>query len=470
VTAVYWTATTGWNVPAACDTFSYVYCLGGGSAGTAGAAGSGLTGGRAGNGGGSGQFCQTNNIYTTPGAGWSIYVGGQGGYSGLIAGGSPSWTCLAYSSNGQTGASGGTGNTVYGGQSGATGTAGITGMGGNAGGGGNPQGSPWGASGGGAGGIGAYGGGGRPAQNGGNATNWGAAGGGGGGGSDQFGPGAGGGAYQGITQLDYNTRPPPTVSGISPNSGAIQGGSYVNITGSGFSRATGATIGGAAVSGFTINSDTAINCQLPGHAAGAVDVSVTNYGGTGTLVGGYTYKAAPVLSSISPTKGPIAGGTTVILTGSGFTGASSVTFGGTAASYTVNSDTKITATAPAHYAYDYNAVSVVTALGTTGYYYYAYIAPPAITSCSPTKGVQRGGESVTITGTDFREATSVTFDGIAATNIAIDYYGYNITCTTPVHPVGTATIAVTTPYGSASMPNAYAFRAVVYSNLAMLGF
>ena len=57
---------------------------------------------------------------------------------------------------------------------------------------------------------------------------------------------------------------------------------------------------------------------------------------------------APVVSSISPNKGFQGGGTTVRITGSGFIGANSVKFGGTAvASFTVDSDAQITTTAPA---------------------------------------------------------------------------------------------------------------------------
>jgi methionine-rich copper-binding protein CopC len=56
----------------------------------------------------------------------------------------------------------------------------------------------------------------------------------------------------------------------------------------------------------------------------------------------------PAITSISPTAGPVGGGTTVIITGSEFTGASGVKFGGTnAASFTVNSNTQITAKSPA---------------------------------------------------------------------------------------------------------------------------
>src|SRR6185437_16411574 len=48
----------------------------------------------------------------------------------------------------------------------------------------------------------------------------------------------------------------------------------------------------------------------------------------------------PVVTGISPASGPLSGGTTVTTTGSNFTGATGVSFGGTAAaSFTVNSDT-----------------------------------------------------------------------------------------------------------------------------------
>lgn len=57
----------------------------------------------------------------------------------------------------------------------------------------------------------------------------------------------------------------------------------------------------------------------------------------------------PTISSDSPAVGGIAGGTTVVLAGVGFTGATSVKFGGVnATSFTVNSDTQITCVAPAH--------------------------------------------------------------------------------------------------------------------------
>ena len=60
-----------------------------------------------------------------------------------------------------------------------------------------------------------------------------------------------------------------------------------------------------------------------------------------SLLGG---GSPPGFTAFTPNSGPIAGGTSVVITGHGFTGATGVTFGPfTAASFTVDSDTQITA-------------------------------------------------------------------------------------------------------------------------------
>lgn len=59
-----------------------------------------------------------------------------------------------------------------------------------------------------------------------------------------------------------------------------------------------------------------------------------------------TFTPPPQVYSTDPVEAPIAGGTSVVLTGSNFTGATSVTFGGKDSVFTVNSDTEISATTP----------------------------------------------------------------------------------------------------------------------------
>lgn len=57
--------------------------------------------------------------------------------------------------------------------------------------------------------------------------------------------------------------------------------------------------------------------------------------------------SAPVITSISPNKGSVAGGTPVTITGSGFTGATAVDFGTNSAfPFTVVNDNTITTSSP----------------------------------------------------------------------------------------------------------------------------
>ncbi|HEV7526217.1 MAG TPA: IPT/TIG domain-containing protein, partial [Acidimicrobiia bacterium] len=58
----------------------------------------------------------------------------------------------------------------------------------------------------------------------------------------------------------------------------------------------------------------------------------------------FTFVAAPTVTGLDPSSGPTTGGTSVRITGSGFTGATAVAFGDVAVAFTVDSDTSITAT------------------------------------------------------------------------------------------------------------------------------
>ncbi len=152
--------------------------------------------------------------------------------------------------------------------------------------------------------------------------------------------------------------PAPTVSSITPNLGPTAGGTAVTITGTSFASGTTVSFDGTAATGVNVASSTSITAKTPAHAAGAVNVVVTNSDGqTDTLSNGYTYVPAPTVSSITPNSGPASGGTGLTITGAGFLAGATVSLDGTAATgVSVTSGTSITATAPAHAA---GAVSVV---------------------------------------------------------------------------------------------------------------
>jgi YVTN family beta-propeller protein len=73
-----------------------------------------------------------------------------------------------------------------------------------------------------------------------------------------------------------------------------------------------------------------------------------NYFGSTSVALTENIETAPTVTGVSPASGPAVGGTAVAITGTNFTGANSVSFGGLpAASFTVNSATSITAISPA---------------------------------------------------------------------------------------------------------------------------
>ena len=212
------------------------------------------------------------------------------------------------------------------------------------------------------------------------------------------------------------------MTAVSPATGGTAGGAVVTITGSGFTGATGVYFGAAAASSFTVNADGRVTATAPAEAAGTVDITVTSAGGTSATSSAdqFTYSAnpAPVVGSVTPNTGGIAGGTTVTILGSGFTAASSVFFGATAAtSFTVSSDGSVSAIAPAESAGTVD-ITVTTASGTSATSsadQFTFTAPPAptVTLLSPTSGLTVGGTSVIVTGTNFTGVIGVFFGGHA---------------------------------------------------------
>ncbi|WP_405177566.1 ice-binding family protein [Nocardia sp. NBC_01377] len=140
----------------------------------------------------------------------------------------------------------------------------------------------------------------------------------------------------------------PALTSLNPASGSAAGGTTVVLTGTNLTGVTSVSFGGTSATSFTVNSATQITAVTPAHVAGAVQVTVTAPGGTSNGVT-FTYIAVPTLASAVPNSGPPVGGTVVVLTGTGLTGTTAVSFGATPAPlFTVNSDTQITVLTPAH--------------------------------------------------------------------------------------------------------------------------
>ncbi|WFE26787.1 IPT/TIG domain-containing protein [Solwaraspora sp. WMMD791] len=258
---------------------------------------------------------------------------------------------------------------------------------------------------------------------------------------------------------------PPTASSIDPDAGPQSGGQTVTITGSGFvPGGTDVTFDGVPATGVVVDpSGTSLTAVTPPGAVGPADVVVSTDGGATDPLG-YTYLADgsdAVVTGLDPDSGPTSGGTTVTITGSGFTGATGVTFDGVPGSgFSVNpAGTEITVVTPPGAAGPAD-VAITFPAGTADAGTFTYVpVPPTASSIDPDAGPQSGGQTVTITGSGFVPGgTDVTFDGVPATGVVVDPSGTSLTAVTPPGAVGPADVVVSTD-GGATDPLGYTYLA-----------
>jgi len=249
----------------------------------------------------------------------------------------------------------------------------------------------------------------------------------------------------------------PAINSISPTTGSSSGGNSVTITGLNLNGTSAVFFASTPAASFTVNSNTQITAVSPAHAAGLTHITATTSYGTSATSSSdaFTYVDGPTVSGVSPNLGLTGGGTSVIITGAGFTGATAVDFGAIAAtSFTIDSDTQITASSPAGSSGTVN-ITVTTPYGTSptsSADEFTYGNLPTVTGVSPNSGPISGGASVTITGTNFASATDVNFGSSSAISFIIDSNN-QITATSPAGS-GTVNVTVTTHFGSSATSSA----------------
>jgi hypothetical protein len=130
----------------------------------------------------------------------------------------------------------------------------------------------------------------------------------------------------------------PGLTSFTPTTAGT--GTTITITGTNLAGITGVSIGGVPATSFTVVSPTSVTAVVGAAASG--NVVVTTTGGTATLSGFVYNNLLPTIAAFSPPSAPT--GTTITVTGTNFTGATAISFGGVAAkSFTVLSPTTIIA-------------------------------------------------------------------------------------------------------------------------------
>ena len=249
----------------------------------------------------------------------------------------------------------------------------------------------------------------------------------------------------------------PNVTGTNTNFTTLTAGQTILIT--------GATPSSQLISSITNATSLVVASNYTGSISGT-SAYILGFGNVTYSLSGMEVLANPIVSSVSVARGPVSGGTTVVITGKYFTGATAVQFGGNYASFNVDNDTQITAVSPAvSYSSTYH-ISVKTAAGSSSPVYADqftyYYTQPVVSSVNPTSGSVYGGTAVTITGSGLSQTQTVTFGGsYASFTVNSDT---SITAVTPYFgTANTIDVLVSTPGGVSAETTADQFTFATFA-------
>ena len=197
--------------------------------------------------------------------------------------------------------------------------------------------------------------------------------------------------------------------------------------------------------------------------AGTIRWSGQHFEGcTGSIWRQFDNQAPPAVSVINPASGPLAGGTVITFTGSGFNTGPEVSIGGVlvaAGNITWVSATQLTVIAPSSLTTGAKAVKITNTDGQFCSAEFTYNPLPTIASVTPDSGRTSKTTNITIAGTGFiSSGLSVTVGGEAAsiTNVT----GTQITAAAPaIGTDGARDVTVTnTATGSATKSSGFTYK------------
>ena len=137
----------------------------------------------------------------------------------------------------------------------------------------------------------------------------------------------------------------PVVTGITPADGPPTGGTVVTVSGDNLTGATAVNFGSTLGLNLVMISNTQLTVVSP-PGTGVVDLTITGVGGTSSTSAADRFSYAPIVTAIAPNSGDPSGGTTVTVSGSNFTGFTSVNFGNAPGLSPTVSGTRLTVVSP----------------------------------------------------------------------------------------------------------------------------
>ncbi len=242
---------------------------------------------------------------------------------------------------------------------------------------------------------------------------------------------------------DFTILPAPSITSINPTSGTV--GEAVTIIGTDFTQVQSVRFNGEDASFAIIDAQTII-AYVPVTATNGA-VTVTTPGGTATSG---IFTVIPTISTFFPATGGT--GTEVTVSGTNLTNISAITVGGVNTTFTAINSTTVRLTIGTGAT---GEIIITTPNGVaTSEEVFTFFDAPTITGIAATPGPEASvNDVITITGTNFIDATEIIINGLSIFDFNINGDGTVITFNLPADAVsgqitvvgqgGTATSAAT---------------------------
>ena len=258
--------------------------------------------------------------------------------------------------------------------------------------------------------------------------------------------------------------------GTNPEDLSAEGGTSLEVTGTGFSEDSHLLVAGRPAAQLTVHDSTRLSALAPPGPAGPADVEVVNRNGRALIFRGVTYHAQPLIDSVDPMSGPTEGGQNVFASGTNFGPEDAWTLRAQPAepaSYLDDSSWTLTTPAAPEGSVDVEVSNPVLSHRLAGGYIYlpTTTGDPALSGCSPSSGPSSGGQSVILAGEGMDEVSSVSFgDQMASDLNPID--GRHLQLTAPAHPAGPVTVSMQTSGEPVDLDGGYRyFDSIAFESL-----
>lgn len=265
-------------------------------------------------------------------------------------------------------------------------------------------------------------------------------------------------------------RDPPQIEDVWPRRGLPETPARITIEGRGFALPCRVEVGGVVCDVQQLTAREIV-ATVPGRAAiGEVDVVVTNPDGqTHTLKGGFAWlppAIEPTVASVLPARGPLLGGTTIVLHGAGFDDKTYVQILDQVVIGKLFGDGRLSVVTPRAAKIGPVDIRVMNSEGGSctveGGFTYELLELPVVTGVAPVKGPVTGGTKVVIEGTGFQKETAILIDrGTKPQNIVVESATRIVVTMPPGERPGVVDLRIVCPDGqSITRTKAFLYEAI----------